>query len=376
MNSLDRYILRQCVTPLALIVASGTLIVWLTQTLERVDILVEHGRGLGVFIYMSILLIPNLLGGVIPFALFGAAVYAVHRLHSDSEIAVMFASGVSGKRIAAPILLVTALGAALGLYINVDLAPRCYRILKREVAEIRADLASVVLRSGEFTKALDGFTIYVEDTLPGGQFVGLLINDYRDKDRPETYMAERGVLRNTEAGPVLYLGRGNVQRVSPDTGAVEFIKFDKTAINVSSFNNRSANFQMELTERYLSELFHPDMSNPWDRMNVGKLAAEGHNRLSSPLYAFAFVLTGLYFLLGGAYSRRGYVIRIVAAIAVVIGLRVAGFVIQDAAASTGAYWMQYAAPGVVIAVFAYLLSDSSRVLARPRPAVGPDGGEV
>ena len=94
MSSLDKYILRQCLTPLVLILVVTTAIVWMTQALQRVDIIIEHGQGLGIFLYLSLLIIPSLLAVIIPFALFGAVVYALHRLHSDSEIAVMFAAGV------------------------------------------------------------------------------------------------------------------------------------------------------------------------------------------------------------------------------------------------------------------------------------------
>lgn len=374
MNSLDRYILRQCITPLTLIIVIGTLVVWLTQTLQRVDIIVEHGQGLGIFTYLSLLLIPSLLGAILPFALFGAAIYTIHRLHTDNEIAVMFAAGVSTKRIAAPLLLITAIGAAMTLYLNIDLMPRSYRILKQSVAEIRADFASVLLRSGEFTKVIDGFTIYVEQTLPEGQFVGLLINDYRDKADRKTYMAERGLLRETEIGPVLYLAHGNLQSISKETGEINFIRFEDTTINISSYNKRTSDFQMELTERYLAELFHPDMNNEWDKRNVGKLIAEGHNRLSSPLYAFAFVLIGLYALIGGAYSRRGYAIRIAIASIFVVSIRVGGFVIQNLAASTGAYWLEYTAPITVILLFAYLLSDSARILRQKKETALSEGG--
>ena len=104
MSSLDKYILRQCITPLVLILIVTTLIVWMTQSLQRIDIIVEHGQGLGVFLFLSRLIIPSLLAVIIPFALFGAVVYALYRLHSDSEIAVMFAAGVSRRRTGAPVV--------------------------------------------------------------------------------------------------------------------------------------------------------------------------------------------------------------------------------------------------------------------------------
>lgn len=355
MNSLDKYILKQCLTPLALILVVTTAVVWMTQTLQRIDIIVEYGQGLGVFAYLSLLIIPSLLAIIIPFALFGAVVYALYRLHSDSEIAVMFAAGVSRWRIAAPLLLITALGAAATFYVNVDLMPRSYRVLKQKVADIRADFASSLLRSGEFANVVDGFTIYVDEARPGGQFIGLLISDHRNGEYPETYMAERAVLRETDNGPMLFLKNGNIQRVARYTGDVSFIRFEEWAINIASFNDGPHEFQLELTERYLGELFNPDMSNPYDRANAGKLIAEGHARLAAPIYAFAYVLVGLYALIGGPYSRRGYFLRVAIAGAMIFAIRVLGFVAQGLVETSAAYWTLYAIPSAAVLVFATLL---------------------
>ncbi len=355
MNSLDKYILRQCLTPLLMILVVITAIVWMTQSLQRVEIIVEYGQGFGIFTYLSILIIPSLLAIIIPFSLFGATVFALHRLHTDSEIAVMFAAGCSKWRIAAPILLITALGALATLYVNIDLMPRSYRILKQTVADIRADFASSVIRSGEFTTFVDGFTIYVDDARPGGQFVGLLVNDYRNELDPKTYMAERAVLRETNDGPMLFLKDGNIQRISKDTGEVDFIRFGELALNIEVFDQSNGELVLELTERYPHELLNPDMSKPYDQINAGKLIAEGHSRYAGPLYAFAYVFVGLYAMIGGPYSRRGYVLRIAAAGVIIFSVRVIGFIAQGMAETSGAYWTLYATPGVVTLVFAAAL---------------------
>jgi len=354
LNSLDKYILRQCLTPLAFILLVSTMLAWTTQSLQRVDILVEYGQGFGVFAYLSLLIIPSLLSVVIPFALFGASVYALYRLHSDSEIAVMFAAGVSRWRLAAPILLITLLGALFTLYVNADLTPRSYRILKRHVADIRADFASAVIRSGEFTTFTDSLTIYVDDARPGGQFVGLLIHDTRVPDEPKTYMAERAVLQESDQGPVLFLRRGNIQHVSADSKEPTIIPFDELALNVSKYRETAKRVR-ELSERYPLELLNPDMSDPYERLNVNKFKAEGHARFAGPLHAFAYVLVGLFAMIGGAYSRRGVAVRIAVAGGVILTLRVLAYAAQGFAETTGAYWMLYAVPGAAIAAASYLL---------------------
>lgn len=336
-----------------------TLIVWMTQTLQRVDIIIEHGASLPVFGLLSVLIIPSLLAVIIPFAVFGAVVFALHRLHSDSEIAVLFAAGVSRWRLAGPIIALTAVGAAATLYVNVDLMPRSYRVLKEKVATIRADVASSILRSGEFTTFVDGFTIYIDDSQAGngeGSFLsGLLVNDYRDPEEPKTYMAERALLRDTENGPMLFLRNGNLQSKSQESGEVTFIPFEELAVNVASYQDGRGDLVLELTERYPHELLNPDMSKPYDRANAGKLIAEGHSRYAGPLYAFAYVLIGLYAMIGGPYSRQGYILRIAAAGTAIFLLRVGGFLAQGLVAEHGGYWLLYAIPLEVSLVVALLL---------------------
>ncbi|WP_428408165.1 LptF/LptG family permease [Hyphococcus sp.] len=355
MSSLDKYILRQCLIPFALILVVTTAIVWMTQALQRIDIIIEHGQGLGVFLFLSLLIIPSLLAVIIPFALFGAVVYALHRLHSDSEIAVMFAAGVSRLRIAAPLMAVTAVAALATFYVNVDLMPRTYRVMKQMVADIRADFASSLLRSGEFINASDGLTVYVDEIRPGNQFLGLLINDYRNAKDRKTYFAQRAILRETDAGPVLLLKNGNIQTVAQYTGKVDIIQYQDWAIDISSLKPDSGDLQLEMTERYLGELLNPDMSKVYDRQNATKLIAEGHARISSPLYAFAYAFIGLYALIGGSYSRRSYFVRVAIAGSAIFILRVAGFLAQGFAGTSGEMWLIYAPPLAVIGSSAFLL---------------------
>ncbi len=370
LKSLDQYILRQMWTPFLFATVVVTAIVWLTQSLQRIDIIVEHGQSLTMFGWLTLLIIPSLLVVIIPFGLFASAIFALQKLHTDSEIAVMFAAGVSRADIARPILLVAFIGAAATLWINVDLMPRTYRELKREIADIRADFASAVIRSGEFITIRNGFTVYVESADQNGQFSGLLIHDYRNGDSAETYMAERALLKETDIGPVLYLSNGNIQRISKRNGDVDIVFFNRTAINLGQFDNGAGDLQLEMTERYLGELLNPDLTKSYDRENADKLKGEGHGRLASPLYAFAYVLIAVFALIGGPYDRRGYAVRILLACSAVGVLRVAGYILQGEAAELGAFWIIYAVPASAILAALLLIFDV--LPGRGRSALDPN----
>lgn len=193
MNRLDRYIFSQSLRPLALITLCVSAVIWLTQLLQRVDLIVDDGGSLTAFFRIAILIIPSLLVVIIPFALLATILYLVNRLMADSEIAVMNCAGASRWQIARPLILLGALASLVTLWINVDLMPRSYRQLKEIVHEVRSDVARSLIRSGEFSTAINGMMVHAERVLPGGQFKGMLIYDFRDPDKPITYMAESGL---------------------------------------------------------------------------------------------------------------------------------------------------------------------------------------
>ena len=177
MNRLDRYIFKQGGIPFLLILLCTTAVIWLTQVLQRVDLMVEDGGTVLSFLQVTVLLIPSLLGVIIPFALLAATLYALNVLATDNELPVIGAAGASRMRIARPIIFLSVLAGLATFVINVDLQPRSYRILKETVDTVRSDVASALIRSGIFTEVSAGVTVYAEEARPGDQFVGLLIHD-------------------------------------------------------------------------------------------------------------------------------------------------------------------------------------------------------
>ncbi|MEO1041961.1 MAG: LptF/LptG family permease [Pseudomonadota bacterium] len=362
LSRLDRYIFKQALVPFLLILACTTAVAWLTQVLNRMDLIVDDGGTLVVFFKVTMLLIPSLVGLVLPIALLAACLYVINVLMVDSEIPVMRAAGASRLRLAKPLLVLSVLASATVLFINLDLQPRSYRLLKETIYDVRNDLASSLVRDKVFTEVVGGLTVYAEDVRPGDQYVGLHIYDARDRSRETTYTAENGVFAVTEAGPRLFLLRGTAQWQDPESGKIEIVRFNETAVDMAELDsNQGAARNYEGTERYLSELFNPDLSNPYDERLAGRLIAEGHSRLATPLYCIAFALLAAAFLLTATTSRRGYAKRILIASLTAGSVRIAGYLSQSLAAETPSFnTIQYAVPVITIIVCMVIVANPNR----------------
>ena len=113
MRRLTLYILRQIVGPFALFTLLLTLVVWLTQSLRLLDLVINRGQSAPVFAYLTLLMLPSLLTVIVPVAFFGAALYSLHKLNNDSEMVVMWSAGVSRLQLAVPVLIAAGVAMAI-----------------------------------------------------------------------------------------------------------------------------------------------------------------------------------------------------------------------------------------------------------------------
>ncbi|MGH6685020.1 MAG: LptF/LptG family permease, partial [Pseudolabrys sp.] len=118
---LSTYVLGQMIGPTILFAFLLTAVIWLTQSLRLLDLVINRGQSAPTFLYLTILIIPSLLVIILPIAFFAGTLFSLNKLNSDSELVVMSAAGFSRAQIALPVLLAAAIVMALtylcGLYL-------------------------------------------------------------------------------------------------------------------------------------------------------------------------------------------------------------------------------------------------------------------
>ena len=158
MNTISAYVFRQALGPLLAILGALAAIAILTQGLNQLDIIVTNRRAGFAFAWVTILALPQLISLILPMAVFIAVVYALNRMHSESEIAVLYGAGVSRQRLARPIMQLAVLAALTHLAINVVIQPASFKERREVFYELRTDIASSLIEEGSFTYPAEGLT--------------------------------------------------------------------------------------------------------------------------------------------------------------------------------------------------------------------------
>ncbi|MCR5875798.1 LPS export ABC transporter permease LptF [Phenylobacterium sp. J426] len=344
MRLIDRYLLRQLLGPVLLATLALTGVALLSQTLSGLDLIVNQRQSALVFLKVTLLAMPQLINMVLPIAVFVAALVALNRLHTEQEIVVCFAGGMSRWRVISPAMRLAGAVAFVALVMNLWIQPWAYREMRNELFQIRTDLASTLVREGEFTEPAPGLTVYAQDVDGAGNLENLFIHQEKADGSATTYTAEEGRVARSQGRPVLVMKNGSNQEFSR-TGVLNYLTFDEYIFDLSALSGGDERVHYKPSDRYLHELFFPDLQQDWERRNRLDLLAEGHARIASPLYNIAFMAMALSAIIGGGFSRLGYGRRIAAMGAAAAFVRILGFQVQ-AAAEDGAWLnlLQYLVP--------------------------------
>lgn len=367
MLRFQRYIFVQIFWPVLGVLAGLCLMALLSQSLTQLDLILVKRQSFLALLWITFLSLPQVISLILPLALFFATIYALNRLLDDQELIVGYATGMSFSEVAAPVLRVTFIAMLGHLALTTHLQPMAFREIRESFRAVAADVAAAIIRPGQFLEPVAGVTLYSRDARRGN-LEGVLIHDVRIPAEPVTFTAERARLVSLRGAPAFLLQDGEYQR-RHQNGEIDFGSFERYALELPELQPKGEFFILKPSDRFLGELFYPDRTYFYDQRQISKLLAEGHFRLSSPLYDLALVAIALSALLGGEFSRRGNRTRILVASAAALLVRLGALGIQAIGIeSPELNWLQYGVPLVIIGASAAYVLRPDR--AGPKQARG------
>jgi lipopolysaccharide export system permease protein len=344
MTLIQRYLFRQIALPAVAACSALVGIGLLSQSLEQLELIVERGQSLATMGFLTLLAVPLLVSVILPIGLFVGALIALTRLQREQELTAAFASGMSRWAVIAPALRIATIVMLLALFSNLFLQPWAQRTARETAFAIRTDLAALLVQEGQFVQGPDGLTVYVQQIEQNGLLKNLFVY-LEDGDKVRTWDAAEARFEQMDGRPYLVLLNGSAQEYS-SRGVLDQLSFNRLPFDLSPFTETTERIRYKPADMWLTQLMNPN-ADDLRAATHGELAAEGHARLSSPLYALTAMAMALAAILGGGFSRTGYSLRIAKAGAAFLVVRVMGYGLTAASAWNGGLnILQYVVPAV------------------------------
>jgi len=348
LRRIDLYIIGQLFIALVLVTSGLVALIWLTQSLRFIQIIVDHGLSPLVFIKLTLLLVPSFLATILPITCFIVVLFTYARLAGDRELTVMRGTGLSDLALARPALLIATAAMLVGYVLNIEVVPAALSKFRDYQFEIRNQIAAFLLEPGVFTPISGRLTVYVQSRGADDSLRDILIEDERDPTSPATILARTGQLVVGPDGPVVMLENGSRERIDPKTGQLDILTFARGSQSLAVSEKTGGPDMTDSAEAALPDLFHPgpDLT----RAERAKWLVEGQRRLTAPLTTISYTLIGLAATLTGMFRRHGGLARPIGAVIAVTLLVALSLGVNNLAARSLALipliWLTVLTPGL------------------------------
>ena len=202
------YIFNQLFRTFMALITVLISIIWLFQSVQLLEFVVDKGASVGEFFTMSIAAIPLWLMITVPISGFIAVNWVFNRILADRELTVMQAVGLSPFQLAkAPIALGLLLSAFLAVN-SIYILPTSFQIYKTLQFKLRHSIPTVLLREGVFIEIVDDLTMFIGKRNENNALQDIFVHDTRADDRLITMTAETGNFVDVDGVPTLILQNG------------------------------------------------------------------------------------------------------------------------------------------------------------------------
>ena len=306
---LDRYILREIVTPFFLSIAALTLVLFLQKMFRLAELIVSKGATVVSTLKVLAFVMPSFLVLTIPMAFLIGTLTAFTRLCSDSEVTAMKASRVSLYNMIRPVMLFAVAAFSVTALTSLVVAPEANHALKVHLFNLVKSRAMVGIEPGVFSSTFDGMVIYVDKMTSLDDMEGIFISDERSAREPYAIVARRGrlIADQQSLNVTLAMKQGTILALPREGQEQSYsnMAFDSGNLYLDISN---ALIQKRPTNRDFDEIGSFELFRELKRAKAeGKpsidVESELHKRLSIPFACLLFGLIGAP--LGIRRSRSG-----------------------------------------------------------------------
>lgn len=322
MKILTKYILKQMAVGFVLITAGLLMIVWLSQSLRLLDMLLNSKASALLFVRLTMLIVPGYLSIISPLALFAVTLFTYNRMIADRELVIMRATGQSPLQLAKPVILMGVLFTFIGFYISLIVVPASVANFRELRWKIQNDVSHLLLQEGEFSNITSGITIYIRKKLDDGSLEGILLHDSRSPKSKVTLLSQKGSVVYKDGTPQISMQNGSRQEVSQKNNRFSILYFDSYSLDFSSFSKKAGNRSKNPGEMSLKELLTANAENTPNEKTLRRYHIEAHKRLAYPFYNLSYMLIAAVGLLTGAFNRRGHGARVIATVLTMASLQI------------------------------------------------------
>ena len=229
-----------------IVIVALSTIVWAVQSVNFLDLIVEDGHSVALYLKYSFLNVTKIVTKFIPLSFLVSLIFTIGKFESDSELMALWTAGLSKVKIANFFFKVSILVTLLQLFLACILNPAVLNHSRSLIKSSDINFVTGTIKTNQFNDTIEGLTIFAEGKNENGEFENIFIRDDskilkgfdNNKDTSNiTIFAKKAKLIDT-GNSMLALQEGSIQSENKE-GKIKSVDFSKTKLNLSGMKTKS-----------------------------------------------------------------------------------------------------------------------------------------
>ena len=220
-----------------LVSISISLIVWVIQAVNFLDIVTEDGHGFRVYFLYTLLSLPKIFSKILPFIYFVSIFYIILKYENNNELIIFWNIGIKKLDFVNILLIFSIFYVILQLFLTAFAVPKTLDKARSYIRSSNLDLYSSIIQEKKFIDAVQDLTIFVEEKNIDGELKNIFLKEKIKENEYQIIFAKKGIINNENNKSTLLLYDGKIINNSGEN--TNSFKFSETELNLSKFSTHT-----------------------------------------------------------------------------------------------------------------------------------------
>ena len=223
-----------------LVSISISLIVWVIQAVNFLDIVTEDGHGFRVYFLYTLLSLPKIFSKILPFIYFFSIFYIILKYENNNELIIFWTIGIKKLDFVNILLIFSIFYIILQLLLTTFVVPKSLDKARSYIRSSNLDLYSSIMQEKKFIDAVNNVTIFIEEKKDDGELKNVFLKEVIKENEYQIIFAKKGILNNKNNKSSLLLFDGTI--MSNSNGKTNSFEFSETEMNLSKFSTHTTTY--------------------------------------------------------------------------------------------------------------------------------------
>ncbi len=216
---------------------SITLIVWVIQAVNFLDIVSEDGHSLKVYFSYTILNLPRIFSKILIFIFFISAFFIINKYEENNEILVFWTNGIKKINFINFIFKISFFFVILQLILSILIVPYTQSLSRTFLKNSNVDFLPTLISEKKFINIFKNLTIFLEKYNKNGNIEKIFIKEKISEKSSKIIIAENAQIIKLDEEYKIKLLNGAITNINDKN--VYNINFKETEYDLSKFTTKT-----------------------------------------------------------------------------------------------------------------------------------------